>query len=70
MILTFTFAWWWIGVAGLAIGLLLTVASPTERGSGGMLPFDSPGPAGCIGIILAVCSTFYLLFGWIARMLP
>lgn len=64
MTIELTFAWWWIGVAMIVIGVIVAAVAPDD----GQSSFRLPGAAGCFGIFLAIAGVLYLIFGGIARL--
>lgn len=70
MTFTLVFAWWWLGVGGLVVGLLMALFSPEERGSFMGWGYSTLGVGGVLGIAIFVLSALYLLFGFIARCFP
>jgi hypothetical protein len=70
MTFTLTFAWWWLGAGGLLVGLLLAFLSPEERGSFLGWGYSTFSRWGWFGILLVILSILYLLFGFVARVLP
>lgn len=70
MSLTFTLAWWHIGAALVATGILLLVTAPTTYSS--FMGWSAPDVTHqhVIGILLVLLGAAYLILGTIARSFP
>lgn len=70
MTLAFTLAWWHLGVASVALGILIFTTAPKRWYSFMGWPQQEFTPQHFVGAVLLLLGVVYLALGGIARCLP